>query len=546
MRTGEAREITIGFEQGVPVSPRRPGAAAARADRRAQRRSSAAYGWGRLDMVENRRVGIKSRETYEAPAGLALIMAHVDLESICLERDLFHEKQRLEGRYADLVYDGFWYSPLKQALDAFVDESQRFVTGEVRLRLEPGRCYVVGRRSEYSLYDYGLATYEADDAFNHEDSEGFVKLWGLGVQTWAAKQASASRDPGRATGSMSTLWHGRFEGGPAEELLAFTVSLPFDQRLAADDLDRVARPRARAWSGPACSPSARPTTVLAALDQVEEELTDDDASPSCPSDEDIHTAVERRVTELAGPAGAKLHTGRSRNDQVATDLRLFTKRELVARRRPGARAASRCCSSGPRRPARPTCPATPTCSGPSRCCWPTTCWPTAGRCPATSTACSTPVAALDVSPLGAGALAGSSLALDPEGVAADLGFAAAFDNSLDAVSDRDFVAEALFDLDPGRRAPVADRRGGRALVHRGVRLPPAGRRLLHRQLDAPAEEEPRHRRAGPGQVRPAHRPPHRPAGHAEGAAARLQPRPAGGQGAAVRRARPGHPRARPP
>ena len=99
-------------------------------------------------MVENRRVGIKSRETYEAPAALALIMAHVDLESICLERDLFHEKQRLEGRYADLVYDGLWFSPLKQALDAFVDESQRYVTGEVRLRLEPGRCYVVGRRSD--------------------------------------------------------------------------------------------------------------------------------------------------------------------------------------------------------------------------------------------------------------------------------------------------------------------------------------------------------------------------------------------------------------
>jgi argininosuccinate synthase len=130
-------------------------------------------------------------------------MAHVDLESICLERDLFHEKQRLEGRYADLVYDGFWYSPLKQALDAFVDESQRYVTGEVRLRLEPGRCYVVGRRSEFSLYDYGLATYEAEDAFNHADSEGFVKLWGLGVQTWAARQAQ--RDPEQAP---------RDEGGP--------------------------------------------------------------------------------------------------------------------------------------------------------------------------------------------------------------------------------------------------------------------------------------------------------------------------------------------
>jgi len=193
VRSGEAREITIGFEQGVPVSL--DGRALALHELIVELNEVVGgYGWGRLDMVENRRVGIKSRETYEAPAGLALIMAHVDLESICLERDLFHEKQRLEGRYADLVYDGFWYSPLKQALDAFVDQSQRYVTGEVRLRLEPGRCYVVGRRSDYSLYDYGLATYEADDAFNHADSEGFVKLWGLGVQTWAAKQAQ--RDSG--------------------------------------------------------------------------------------------------------------------------------------------------------------------------------------------------------------------------------------------------------------------------------------------------------------------------------------------------------------
>jgi argininosuccinate synthase len=85
-----------------------------------------------------------------------------------------------------------WFSPLKQALDAFVDSTQKFVTGEVRLRLEPGRCYVVGRRSPWSLYDYGLATYDAADTFKHADSEGFVKLWGLGIETWAAKQSTAS------------------------------------------------------------------------------------------------------------------------------------------------------------------------------------------------------------------------------------------------------------------------------------------------------------------------------------------------------------------
>src|SRR5207302_1842936 len=130
------------------------------------------YGWGRIDMVENRRVGIKSREIYECPGALALLMAHSDLEDLTLERDLAHEKARLEPRYAELVYDGLWFSPLKQALDAFVDESQRFVTGEVRLRCEiPGRCIVAGRRSPVSLYDYGLATYEAADSFRHQDAE---------------------------------------------------------------------------------------------------------------------------------------------------------------------------------------------------------------------------------------------------------------------------------------------------------------------------------------------------------------------------------------
>ncbi len=187
----EPSELTVGFEAGVPVS----------LDGRPlplheliieANRIVGAYGWGRLDMVENRRVGIKSRETYEAPGALALMMAHADLESITLERDLQREKIRLEHRYAELVYDGLWFSPLRDALDAFVDASQVHVTGEVRLRLEPGRCHVVGRRAPRSLYDYGLATYDAADRFRHADSEGFVRIWGLGVQTWSGVQGPGS------------------------------------------------------------------------------------------------------------------------------------------------------------------------------------------------------------------------------------------------------------------------------------------------------------------------------------------------------------------
>jgi argininosuccinate synthase len=146
------------------------------------------YGWGRLDMVENRRVGIKSREIYECPGSLALILAHADLETVTLERDLLREKARLEPRYAELVYDGLWFSPLRRALDAFIETTQAPVTGDVRLRLEPGRCFVVGRRAPHGLYDYELATYDAADRFRHEDAAGFVRLWGLGLETVARRQ----------------------------------------------------------------------------------------------------------------------------------------------------------------------------------------------------------------------------------------------------------------------------------------------------------------------------------------------------------------------
>ena len=183
----EPREIIIGFESGVPVSL--DGVTLAPEPLIAElNQVVGSYGYGRLDMVENRRVGIKSRETYECPAALALLLAHADLEDLTLERDLHHEKLRLEPRWSELVYDGLWFSPLKQALDAFFLESQKHVTGEVRLRLEAGRCWVVGRRSPVSLYDHGLATYDATDTFRHQDAEGFVRLWGLGVATWSAVQ----------------------------------------------------------------------------------------------------------------------------------------------------------------------------------------------------------------------------------------------------------------------------------------------------------------------------------------------------------------------
>jgi len=188
VRNREPITVVVGFESGVPVSIDGT-ALGARALIEQMNELAGSRGFGRIDAVENRRVGIKSREIYECPGALALLAAHADLEDLTLERDMAHEKIRLEHRWAELVYDGLWFSPLKEALDAFIERSQRHVTGEVRLRFEaPGSCTVEGRRSPLALYDHGLATYDAADTFRHQDAEGFVRIFGLGVSTWAARQ----------------------------------------------------------------------------------------------------------------------------------------------------------------------------------------------------------------------------------------------------------------------------------------------------------------------------------------------------------------------
>src|SRR3990170_2355504 len=146
------------------------------------------YGFGRVDMIENRRVGIKSRELYEVPGALAIITAHRALEDLTLEREVAHFKPGIEQRWANLVYDGLWFSPLRQALDAFVDATQSHVSGDVRLAFSPGACTVAGRRSEHALYDLSLATYGGGDTFDQSDARGFVRLWGLPLKVWSSKQ----------------------------------------------------------------------------------------------------------------------------------------------------------------------------------------------------------------------------------------------------------------------------------------------------------------------------------------------------------------------
>jgi len=186
-RPSEPAEIVVTFDRGIPIALDGETKTLPEVIRTLDGLAGS-YGFGRVDMIENRRVGIKSRELYEVPGALSIIAAHRALEDVTLERDLAHHKPGMEARWADLVYDGQWFSPLREAIDAYIEKTQSHVTGEVRLRYEAGACTVVGRRSEHSLYDLSLATYGAEDAFDQSDSRGYVTLYGLPLKVWSAKQ----------------------------------------------------------------------------------------------------------------------------------------------------------------------------------------------------------------------------------------------------------------------------------------------------------------------------------------------------------------------
>jgi argininosuccinate synthase len=183
----EPDEVTISFVDGLPTAL--DGRPLSIFDLVAELNTRAgAQGIGRIDLVEDRLVGIKSREIYECPAAITLLTAHRDLEDLTLERDIARYKRGVDQRWGELVYDGLWYSPLKSALDAFLESASHSVTGEVRLRLWGGSATVVGRRSERSLYDFSLATYDVGDQFDQSEARGFVDLWGLPSRVWAARE----------------------------------------------------------------------------------------------------------------------------------------------------------------------------------------------------------------------------------------------------------------------------------------------------------------------------------------------------------------------
>lgn len=185
-------QVVISFEEGVPVALDGQKMSPLEIIQEMNRRAGA-QGIGRLDMVEDRLVGIKSREIYEAPGAVALIIAHRNLENLALEREQGRFKRQVEQRWSELVYEGQWYSPLKGSLDAFVEDSQKYVTGGIRMILHGGRAVVDGRRSEVGLYDFNLATYDSGDSFDQSLSRGFIGIYGLSTQLAAAREQKESK-----------------------------------------------------------------------------------------------------------------------------------------------------------------------------------------------------------------------------------------------------------------------------------------------------------------------------------------------------------------
>jgi argininosuccinate synthase len=171
-------EVIVKFDQGIPVAIDGVSYSAIEMVKK-MNELAGAHGVGRIDIVEDRLVGIKSREIYEAPAGIALIQAHEELENLTLERDVNRFKKGVEDKWATMVYEGLWFSDLKRSLDVFIDHTQRHVSGEIRLKLRGGRAVVTGRRSEESLYDFNLATYDTGDSFDSSLAKGFIELWAL-------------------------------------------------------------------------------------------------------------------------------------------------------------------------------------------------------------------------------------------------------------------------------------------------------------------------------------------------------------------------------
>ncbi len=314
-------EVTIGFEKGVPVSVNGKSDTSAVALLEAAERHRREHGVGRIDLVENRFVGMKSRGCYETPGGTLIMAALRELEALTLDRSMLHYKQKLALDYAELVYNGLWFTPLREALDAFFEMVSETTTGEVTLRLYKGIIEPVSRKSPYSLYSLDIASFTMGAEYDQKDARGFINLIGLPIQVRALAAQS-----GKQSGEPMKLWGGRFETGPSEVFERFSGSLHFDRRLLDADIagsQAFARALERVGilTAAECARSSRRSM----------RFCEESKPPGFfegATDEDVHTLVIRKLKERAGGLADKIHTGRSRNEQVSLDTRLWLREEI--------------------------------------------------------------------------------------------------------------------------------------------------------------------------------------------------------------------------
>ena len=276
---------------------------------------------GRVDLVENRFVGIKSRGCYETPGGTLLITAHRELEALCLERDVAHFKQHIGLKYAEIVYFGLWFTPLREALDAFVDKTQDARDRPVYLSLYKGNVSIVSRKSEFSLYRTDLSSFTMGDSYDQKDAEGFIRILGLPSRSYA--QVHAEKVRGRR--DEDVVGPVPAAAGPRLRTLAAFVRLrpPVAQTMNSRQAGRYAQ--ALKAAGVLSLERTDLHPARAGADRREgcgfagSFFEDDEA-------EDMHHFVEKQLVALiGGDAGYKLHSGRSRNEQIATDLRLYVR-----------------------------------------------------------------------------------------------------------------------------------------------------------------------------------------------------------------------------
>ena len=536
-------------------------------------RRAGAQGVGRIDIVEDRLVGIKSREIYEAPGAIALIAAHQELENVTVEREQARFKRQVEQRWSELVYDGMWFSPLKKSLDVFVDDTQRYVSGD-----DPhGPARRPGHRdrpplASESLYDFNLATYDEGDAFDQSQARGLHR--DLRPHRQARRRARREVRQRRGPGGRSTVTEhdghrhdqdvrarqasGDRRGAPPARrspsgaagspaarrraLAALSQSTHFDWRLAPYDI-AGSRAHARVLHGAGLLTEPELAGMIDALDVLEQDVASGAFLPVL-DDEDVHTALERGLIERAGDGAGRQAPRRpvpqrpDRHARADVPARPGAHHRRAAPRprgradRPGGGRGRRA-HAGPHPPAaRPAGPA---------------------RAPPARARLAAAARRRPLPRLGRARLEVAVRLRRARGLVARPGpggrrrrpraGGGPVENSIDGTASRDVVAEFAFVAAMIARRPVADRGGGHPLGHQGVRLRPAGRRVLHGLVDHAAEEEPGHRRARPRQGGARHRRPDGPAHHAQGPAARVQPRPAGGQGAGVRPGGDAHDRA---